>query len=314
MKSESGERIQCIRCDAVAAVHKNSLSFSGLVEGEDVHFKGPGWKCENCDEQWATAEDLEEHDRLKAEGYRAKYGLMTAAEMEHSRKELGSSKLAFTQMLNVPRMTYDRWLKGVVQGHAMDQAVRAKLDEKTAVVNNLRHIWKKHAQKAACLRGNTEPAYEKLFALILSFVQGKGRKKLAELYLNKLCWYADQLSYNVFGHSISGSTYVALGWGPVIASYDQNFRAMILLGYLCQAGEHDYDAPDELPDISRLTSQNEKVVKFVWQHFKDSLPSLATRSHKEAGWAKTEQLDEISFDLTKKLNELNEGRFRRETE
>lgn len=296
---------ECIYCGKNTAKHIKNLPFHGLVDETQISFRGPGWQCTACSEIWTTAADLAEHDQLKADAFRKKVGLMQAKEMEQVREELGLTKLAFCEMLQIPRMTYDRWLKGLVQGEAMDQAVRAKLDPTVAAINNLNLVWIELSKKMGKFRGNIEPQLEKLKELIMYFLKKKGDAKLGKLYLNKLVWYVDQFSFNRSEVGVTGTVYLALQHGPIISSYDQVFRVMRLQGLIRENGENDYTISKEV-EFVRLNERELKIADYVWDQWKNRLTQLPKKSHDEAGWKNTEGLECISYSLSRPLVHLKE--------
>ncbi len=301
VEAKNEGREQCIRCDEYAAQRKPSLKFIAKVNGEVVDYCAPGWLCESCGNIWSTAADEDEHVRLSAEAYRKEHLLLTAAEMEEKRAMMGLTKSAFTNMLGVPRVTYDRWLKGIVQGEAMDQALRAKLDERAALFNSLRLTAQRFAELPSNLRGNTRPNLTALYSMIHFFVTQREEKEIGELYLNKLCWYADQIAFIDRGQSISGWPYVCLQFGPVISSYDQVFRSMILAGYLTEAAAHNFELGECAHELPKLENSERDFLQQVWKAFGHRLKKLLKHSHDEVAWQKTAAFQEIDFSLSKRL-------------
>ena len=74
MNSEKIYHAECISCGKNTAKRIHGLPFQGLVNEQQISFRGPGWQCTECAETWTTAADLKEHDQLKADAYRKKLG------------------------------------------------------------------------------------------------------------------------------------------------------------------------------------------------------------------------------------------------
>ena len=307
------DAVECIACDQRSATLVDKLQFEGLVQGEKFSYTAPGFLCKSCGQQWITAAEGEAHDTEKADVYRKKHALLTSTEMERARDRLGLTVSALCEQLRIPRMTYRRWLKGQVQSEAMDQALKAKIEPASAALNNLRLIFSEYREKDPSLTGkNPLPSYEKLFLMIAFFVSRKELKKLGMLYLNKLCWYADQLAYNIDGQSISGTPYVKLQYGPVIHHYDQIFRSMLAEEYLAEDTQPTdlKNGPKKLA-LTDLPIETRRILTFVWDSFKNQLPKLPELSHKEHGWKNVEDLSEIPFHLSKNLKALDQEKYRR---
>lgn len=293
---------ECFACGETTAQEKENLSFIGKLRGEAVEYSAPGFRCGVCEFQWSTGEQQALHDHAKAEVYRSMHGMVTARQLEEARANYGMDKKEFSEeFLQVSRMNYDRWLNGLIQSRATDSHLRMKIDPQEALQNCLDVCWLNFGKLAPEFRGGRPSSLEKVSSLIVSFLQKKTPiQKIGSLYLNKLLWYADQLHFNRQGRSISGAPYRRFEHGPVLTDYDQVLKLLCARGKIEQRGENDFAAIDDLPK-SALEESEHAVVNEVWQRFSHQLPKLRHLSHDEEGWLRTEQLANISYELSKDL-------------
>ncbi|MCC6586731.1 MAG: helix-turn-helix domain-containing protein [Bryobacterales bacterium] len=100
----------------------------GEVRGEKVAVRMEATVCSRCGFVTLTDEQSATYERLSADAYREKKGLLTGGELKAARERMGMSQAAFAQYLCVGVASVKRWELGLVQDHAMDELIRVKTD------------------------------------------------------------------------------------------------------------------------------------------------------------------------------------------
>ena len=152
--------------------------------------------------------------------------------------------------------------------------------------------------------GNIELSFSKIVDVVNYYASSKEVTNLFKVKLMKMMWYADCLSYKMFGHSITGLPYIALPMGAVPESHD----------YIIKLDGIDYeieiiDGNESYHFISRKKSfpflnDEEKSVldKVISIMGKWKTERIVSHMHEEVAYIKTKKNHAISFEYAKELS------------
>lgn len=153
---------------------------------------------------------------------------------------------------------------------------------------------------ANAFNGNRAFSQDKMAALV-SYIAGRS-SELYKTKLNKLLFYADFVSYYLHGHSITGSRYVHLPYGPVPDSYEETLETLNHYGIIeiSKLGSTDViGAGDSRADVL-LTGPERAAVDWVLTTYGTmSAGEISEVSHKEKAYRDTRMGEEIAFEYAK---------------
>ncbi|MBU1212254.1 MAG: SocA family protein [Alphaproteobacteria bacterium] len=144
-----------------------------------------------------------------------------------------------------------------------------------------------------------------------SDVEGFGATKL-----NKVLWFADARSYEVWGRSITGETYIRQQFGPVPEHITEAMGELVNEGPVQAWSQPFYDrqlirySTDEAPDTSAFTVDELGLIDWWIKHVAEdhSAVSISEKSH-DFGWRislRGESLPYKAF-LAKRIRSPREG-------
>ena len=129
------------------------------------------------------------------------------------------------------------------------------------------------------------------FKTLVHFIIDECREnpeRLGAVKLNKILWFADMLTYQKFGKSATGETYIKRRRGPVPKTILATLRELQNEGKI-QILEPvgDYDPRKfislESPDISSLSTEELEVTRYLIQALRNrSAKEISEASHNEA--------------------------------
>ncbi len=119
--------MKCIRCNSIMdADAPRELHAEYRDKPVSFILNAPG--CPTCGHVAVLGKTMKAYTRALADAYRKSEDLMTVAEMEQARKQLGLSRQQFADYVYVGIAAYKRWLRGDVQSRAYDKLVRLRID------------------------------------------------------------------------------------------------------------------------------------------------------------------------------------------
>ena len=141
---------------------------------------------------------------------------------------------------------------------------------------------------------------------IISYISSKV-KNLTLTSLNKYLWFIDCISFKRRGISITGISYQKQKYGPTII--DKRYTELSLLDdkytrndYEDETGTKTFISSKKNYDLSSLKPNEKKIIDYVINILKDkSVKEISDLSHKEDGWTKTKELENISFEYALNL-------------
>jgi uncharacterized phage-associated protein len=148
----------------------------------------------------------------------------------------------------------------------------------------------------------------KKLAAMTSYIAKKGHG-IYKTKLNKLLFYSDFVNYYMHGHSISGSRYVHLPFGPVPDRYERMISDSVMTGNIKVSG-----APGEaqliLPaaedsNVDDLTREEIEALNWVLKTYgKMSAGEITEQSHKEKAYKFTKPGEEVAYEYAKFFENL----------
>jgi len=286
--------MKCLNCDCEKFESKK-LRFTPEIKGEEVDVVVPTYVCTKCQTPFMDGQQMNGLRRVAADMYRKKHNLLTSEEITKYRAALGMSQTAFANYLKVGEASIKRWETYYVQDAVQDDHIRLKCDEAYAELNALHVHWKSHTSDI--FSGN-RPFCFVLFKQAVRYLIGFTK---SPLFLNKALFYADFKHFQRYGRSITGVRYVHLDYGPCPDQYQSLYQLMLAKGILVSGGHHMLKSAEK-PDLTLFSDSEKEILQFVAQLAKkDGGQKLLKVSHEEEAYKKTEPLQIISYDLSKKL-------------
>ena len=163
------------------------------------------------------------------------------------------------------------------------------------------------AEAPSVFNGNRIYSQDKMAAMVSYFAA-----KASSLYktkLNKLLFYADFVNYYLHGHSISGSRYVHLPYGPVPDGYEDTLEALQHYGVvdISEQNSAELISSGESSAATFLTSEETKTPDWIVNSFGSmSAGQLTELSHREKAYRHTRAGEEIAYEYAKFFEKLPE--------
>jgi uncharacterized phage-associated protein len=143
-------------------------------------------------------------------------------------------------------------------------------------------------------------------AAVVSYLAAR-TSDLYKTKLNKLLFYSDFIHYYRFGHSLSGSRYLHLPYGPVPDGYEETLETLQHYGVIDIARRNTADlvrsGDTAANDI--LTEQERSTLDWVLGAYGNmSTGQLTDLSHREKAYKFTRTGEEIAYDYAKFFRKL----------
>jgi putative zinc finger/helix-turn-helix YgiT family protein len=286
--------MKCLNCDCEKFEKKN-IRFNPEIKGEEVEVVVPSYVCKECQTPLMDGDQMNLLRRKAADKYRKQHNLLSSEEIIKFRTMLGMSQTAFANYLKVGEASVKRWETYFVQDVVQDDHIRLKCDEAYAELNALEVHWKSHIPD---IYSGNRPFCLELFKQAVRYLIGFTK---SPLFLNKALFYADFKHFQHFGISITGARYVHLDYGPCPDQYQSLYQLFLSGGILVSAGHHILKSSVK-PDLSVFSDSEKEVLEYVAKLAKaDGCQKLLKISHEEEAFKKTEPLQLISYEFSKKL-------------
>lgn len=120
----------------------------------------------------------------------------------------------------------------------------------------------------------------------------------------KLLWYADVLSFNQYGHSLTGLVYLHKSMGALPIGH-RNLVNLENINVVEEDG-NDYEMfhffPSKTADLSVLSNNEKNILDIVIKKFKNyNTEEISRYMHQEQAYQKTHAEEIIPFSLTKEI-------------
>lgn len=286
--------MKCLNCDGEKFELKN-IRFNPEIKGEEVEVVVPSFVCINCQSTLMDNDQMNVLRKRAADKYRTQHNLLTSEDIILYRTKLGMSQAAFANYLKVGEASIKRWETYFVQDVVQDDHIRLKCDEAYAELNALEVHWKNHPPD---IYSGYRPFSLELFKQAVRYLIGFTK---SPLYLNKALFYADFKHFQLYGMSITGARYVHLDYGPCPDQYQSVYQLFLTRGVLISGGHHILKCSGK-PELTAFSDTEKEILEFVAKKaHPDEGKKLFKISHEEDAYSKTEPLELISYEFSKKL-------------
>ena len=338
MKVLKSEKCLCPSCMEEHEVKTVLVEESSFFKEEKICYEANYMLCDNTKELFANEQQLSQNDLNLKNAYRKKHGLLTSEEIVSIRSKYNITQNDLCLLLGWGGKTIARYEGHQIQDKAHDSILK-KIDQDpewfielldasnsqfkeatykryltiaTAIYeayqdNYLRKsieaVYYKY-QSAPVMRGNQYLSLDKVIDVIRYFASSKKITDLYKVKLMKLMWYADTLSYRLYGHAITGLVYQALPMGAVPIGhnsimdlkgvpYEEEDIGEMSAYHFCLKKEESFPA---------LTDEDKKILDMVIE----KLGGLSKREivdfmHRERAYIETKPKDIISFEYAQYL-------------
>lgn len=325
----------CYKCDKRVTSHIVEREETYPVKGDPTTIMAKVRICDLCGGD-CSDEELEEQTLLAAyDKYRKKHKIISRNQIKAILDKYDISQRSLAALLGWGEITIHRYERGSLPDEAHNQILKFIEDPV-----NMKKILEEHRERlrpralkklevrlngirgrddrplvgisrpcnepSSILTGENNFSADVLRNMILFFaapINGVLKTKLM-----KLLWYADFLHFRLFSKSISGTTYVALPFGPAPDEYEYYLSEMRLKNEISieetMVGGHPaYKIHSrKVPDIEAFPPTAEKVMKRIHEYFsKMGSNEISDLSHQEEGYKKTKKGKPISYKYAEKI-------------
>jgi putative zinc finger/helix-turn-helix YgiT family protein len=321
--------LDCPFCDGIAnLVHENN-EFVYRKEPFKVveHF----YLCDKCHEQFTTTETdtctvLQAHNQ-----YREKYGIPFPEEITEIRAKYELSGARISEVLGLGINGYSNYERGEMPTQAIGNLINTIKNPEVfkGMLKRSKHLFTdgtfgkamnkvdylleqerknygftyklNSIQEPSSLTGFKKPNKEKLFNLIVEFINRCDKPYNDRLKLNKLLFYTDFLNYKQFGVSITGLSYRPIQYGPVPTCYDNIFASLenenmitSFWGREENGSAKETFITDKTTDHLLFTENEQSIIDKICDTFgKMETWDMVDLSHKEKVWIEKHKDKEI---------------------
>lgn len=332
----------CPLCDKVHEIEERKRTAATIIKGEEVAYEERFYFCTNANEEeneFETGSIANENLLNARNAYRVKNNLLTSHEIIEIRESYGLSQVDLAKLLGWGEVTISRYESKAIQDKAYDTILRIIKDSPLKALEFL----KKNSDKFPGSKGidirekmvGKLDSYGKEF-LTRQTIEGEYAnynelsdsngytlldidkiesitsyfaEKITNLYkvkLMKMLWYADALSYQQSGKSMTGLVYRHDTMGALpIGHY--SLMNLENLNINEEAGV-SYDAvmyhvyPSEHVNKTLISAAEKKVLDAVIDKFENfKAQEIVEYMHKEQAYMETNYGEIIPFGLAKEI-------------
>ena len=338
IKVLKSEKCLCPSCMEEHEVKTVLVEESSFFKEEKICYEANYMLCDNTKELFANEQQLSQNDLNLKNAYRKKHGLLTSEEIVSIRSKYNITQNDLCLLLGWGGKTIARYEGHQIQDKAHDSILK-KIDQDpewfielldasnsqfkeatykryltiaTAIYEAYQDNYLRKSieaayykyQSAPVMRGNQYLSLDKVIDVIRYFASSKKITDLYKVKLMKLMWYADTLSYRLYGHAITGLVYQALPMGAVPIGhnsimdlkgvpYEEEDIGEMSAYHFCLKKEESFPA---------LIDEDKKILDMVIE----KLGGLSKREivdfmHRERAYIETKPKDIISFEYAQYL-------------
>ncbi len=343
MHKEGSMKLLCPVCEKETQVEPLNTIRKVNVKGEIFEVPIQLYKCLEC-----GYDQIEDHNNPQDEieiafrEYRKKHNMLQPEEIKSIRKKYGLTQQELSEILGVSQATLSRYENGGLQEVAHDRLLQfiaepqnmyslieknknllpdTKIDELkkkiSEIVDNIdknryEFFERKHNATSEKYRGNKTfsfDLFEKVVLYIVNKIEALGNV-VTKTKLHKLMFYIDFLAYKEIGHSITGTVYVKLPYGPVPNGFQTALELMEGNGLInvIERYPQEGDAVTYIIQSSKpvygidLSEEEKKIIDFVISKLATKKASeLSEMSHEEIAYQETEEKRKIDYGLAEFL-------------
>ncbi len=336
-------KMECPICDKIHEIEERTRVSKTIIKGEIINYEETYYFCGNGneDENEFTTGKMENHNLLNARNeYRKKHGLLTSDDIVAIRAKYGLSQIDLAKLLGWGEATISRYESKAIQDDAYDNMLRIindnplsaldflqknceqfsvskKLEIKKRLMENLDEEGREYLQRKALESEYVE--FEELsdsngmmklnipkLELVISYYASK-INSLYKVKLMKMLWYADSLSYKLYGHAMTGLVYCHEDMGALpVGHYKIGGLQFVNMEEECNGENVMYHfLPNDKLDESGLSAEEKEILDKVIEKFKSyTAPQIIEYMHDEIAYKNTNDKDIIPFSLAKQIREF----------
>ena len=337
-------QMDCPFCDKIHEVEERKRLTTAHMKGEEVTYEERFYFCANTDEdenEFETGAMLNENLLNARNAYRRKHGLLTSDEIVSIRESYGLSQVDLARLMGWGEATISRYESKAIQDESYDIMLRLVQDNPMITMqffnkNEMKFAFEKRMairqrivekmdaygreylgrqklkgeylnyEQLTDLNGYTELDIDKIEVVMSYFATAIDN--LYKVKLMKMLWYADVLSYNKTGKSMTGLVYrhgtmgaLPIGHYSIMSLENVNMQEEFSGMQNCML--HVY-ANDNM-DYSILNKEEMSILDKIIDKFKDfSTKDIVDYMHREEAYTATTQGEIISFDLAKSIRKF----------
>lgn len=301
--------------------------------------------CSNCKNDLYIDNIENENTIRINEAYRDKAGIITANDIISLREKYNISQRELTAILGFGKMTINSYEKGRVPTKSQSDYLKLLISNEQEFINKVKEAYNKkditkktyskvieNSTQVAVHKKDIQEIYRdyintnlmrrpdiyngyKTFNLelvenIISYISSKVNN-LTLTSLNKYLWFIDVISFKERGVSITGLTYQKQQFGPTII--EQKYKEISLLEekYMRneleeETGTKTYITSNNNYDLNMLKDSEIQIIDRVINILKNkNVKEISELSHKQDGWIKTKKFENISFEYSIDMEELD---------
>jgi len=329
----------CPLCEKKHYVIEKLRMASLTIKNEEVEYEEKFLYCENADElenEYQTASMVNQSLLNARNAYRLKKGLLTSNEIVDIRNTYGLSQVDLAKLLGWGEATISRYESKAIQDEAYDAMLRLikdnplkaldflkknadsfSLDRFTSIKEKIcsklgscgkeylarEYLKAEYAsfEELSDLNGYTLLNIDKIETIISYFAEELNN--LFKVKLMKMLWYADVLSYNRKGVSMTGMVYRHETMGALPVGHNmlmnlENVNVKEEAGVNYEIMYHFY--PLDGVDYTILSSSERKILDAVIEKFREyKSKEIVEYMHKEKAYVNTKPGAIIPFSMTK---------------
>ncbi|MFH0766934.1 MAG: type II TA system antitoxin MqsA family protein [Bacillota bacterium] len=299
----------CSNCDTKVDFVVSIEEVTRKVKDKEYTLSVKVPRCIHCQEELYVESIDTESQQLFFDAYRIEHQLPTVEQIVSTRKKLNLTQRDFSRLLGLGEISISRYelgslpnsssvnlIKSILEVEVLEQQLKANKDKLSSdSIASIDKYLIKFSDIA--FTGNTRYNLEKFHQLAAYFVNlaQEANELIYPTKLNKLMFYTDFNYFNKFQHSITGSIYHKLTYGPVPNyfefKYDMNEYMEIK-----RDEEKTIIYPKDVHYEDVLTQEEKNVAKAVYSHFiNHNSKMISDASHEEEAWLETKTGDKISY-------------------
>ncbi len=336
-------RMDCPLCDRIHGIEERKRFTNMLVKGEEVTYAEKFYFCSNSkdgENEFETGSMTNENLLAARNAYRKAHKLLTSEEIIAIRESYGLSQVELARLLGWGEATISRYESKAIQEEAYDnmlriikdnplkaiefleknrdrfplakrKQIRSRMEEQLDSYGKefltrqaLESVYVRFSEPSDC-NGFMRLDIDKIETVITYYAERI--PNLFKVKLMKMLWYADALSFKLYGNSITGLVYrhEAMGALPI------GHYGMMNLENINMREEEGYDSaryhfyPNPSLDMTILSKEERVILDKVVVKFKDfSTPEIVKYMHEEKAYKLTETGEIIPYHLAGEIREL----------
>ncbi len=332
--------IDCPLCDKVHEIEERIRSTSSIIKGEEISYDERFYFCPESDEEeceFETGSMMNTNLMSARNAYRKAHHLLTSDEIIAIRESYGLTQVELAKLLGWGEATISRYESKAIQDEAYDNMLRIVKDNPLKAIEFLdKNRDKFSGLKRMQIRSNLVErldSYGKEFltrqTLMGEYVKYSelsdfnGYKildidkierivsyyaeRISNLYkvkLMKMLWYADALSFKMYGKSMMGLVYSHEPMGALPVGH----YAIINLENINVREEEGYDStkyhffPNCATDKTELSTCEKGILDRVVSKFKNyNAADIVNYMHEETAYKNTNSGELIPYSLAKDI-------------